>query len=356
MDLYTAIAVITLMLLAVSVIDIRSSRVAGRAMKRNGTWTCVLIGLAQIFEWVGVRINGVSSSPILLHELVKMAEFCVSPLIGVMAAASYGHVRHAKLIAALSVLHLAFEAAALPFGWVIRVDAANVYHRGFLYPIYIILCSLSVLFCVVNSVQTDLKYYARSSLLLYATLAFLIAGIGMQIADSHVRTDYLCAAASSYFLFNHRRRMIFQLDGLTRLLSRRCYEKDIEKIISPSVILLMDVNNFKKLNDTCGHAAGDRYLKEIAEIIHNVYGRFGSCYRYGGDEFCVIMTKSTERAEERLRLFDEMLEKRRKSDERFPGVSVGYARYDRNSESVQNVLREADESMYRTKSENKESM
>ena len=57
------------------------------------------------------------------------------------------------------------------------------------------------------------------------------------------------------------------MDGLTHLLNRRCFEKDIEKIKPPTRLLLLDVDDFKGLNDAHGHMFGDECLKEIARCF-----------------------------------------------------------------------------------------
>lgn len=353
MDLYTAIVLITITMLAVSVVDILSNRIINRDMRRNSVFTCLLIALAVFFEWVAVKTNGADISWSTVHKLAKLAEFCLSPLIGVMATASYGKIRRPKLIAALSAVHVLFEIIALHYGLVIRIDEANIYHRGKLYPVYIVIFSVSIIFCIVSAIRSELEHYSRPSWTMSATLAFLILGIGIQMIHSELRVDYLCVAISNYFLYNQRCKMILQLDGLTHLLNRRRYEKDLDKVNPPAVILLMDINNFKKLNDSYGHAAGDHYLQEVAGLIHSVYGKYGTCYRYGGDEFCVIMTRRTDDAEKCITLFQEQIREKQLSDKHFPGVSVGYARYSGESQHIRAVLAEADEMMYKVKKQQK---
>ncbi|HBJ18850.1 MAG TPA: hypothetical protein DDY70_03800 [Clostridiales bacterium] len=353
MDLYTAVVLITAAMLAVAVIDIQSNRVIGAHMKRNSTITCILIALSAFFEWVSVMTNGAALTLIPVHKAAKLLEFCIAPLIGVMATASYSKIRRPLLIAVLSVCHMLFETIALPFGLVISIGEDNIYHRGPLYPLYILIFSLSVIFCVVSMVRSELRHYLRPSLVLSAILALLILGVGIQMVYSDVRVDYLCVAVCNYFLYNHRCKIILQLDGLTYLLNRRCFEKDLEKVTPPAVFLLMDINDFKGLNDTFGHAAGDYYLKEIAEMLRSVYGRSGTCYRYGGDEFCVILKKNTDRVKEFNAAMERKVRTRQAADGKFPGVSIGYARYDSRNLRIAEMLKNADEMMYQIKKENK---
>ena len=350
MDLYTAISLIALMLLAVSALAINSSHTINRRMRRNGLLTCLLIGFALVFEWIGVKSGGMTGALwITVHKLAKWAEFCIAPLIGVMATASYGRIRRPKLIAALNVVHILFESVALHFGLIIRIGSDNVYHRGALYPIYILVFSLSILFCIVSVWRSELFLYAVPSTLSVAILFFLAAGICLQLFDSAIRTDYLCVAISNFLLFYARGNLILQMDGLTGIFNRRCLEKDLDAVKTPAAVLLLDIDNFKELNDTYGHAAGDDCLRETAAALRTVFRRSGLCYRYGGDEFCVIMKKHPEAAEERIAAFRKLIAQKQKADSRFPGVSVGYARRESRCENIREVLRQADEMMYGVK-------
>lgn len=352
MDLYTAISLISLMLLAVSALAISSSHIINRRMRRNGLLTCLLIAFALVFEWVGVKSGGMTEPLwITVHKLAKWAEFCIAPLIGVMATASYGRVRRPKLFAALSVVHILFESVALHFGLVIRVDSQNVYHRGVLYPMYVLVFSLSILFCIVSVLKTELSLYVVPSPLSVAILVFLVTGIGMQILDSSLRVDYLCVTISNFLLFYDRCKLILQMDGLTGIFSRRSLEKDLETVRAPAAVLLLDIDNFKELNDTYGHAAGDDCLRETAALLRTAFWKTGFCYRYGGDEFCVIMKKHPGAVTERIAAFERLVAQKQASDSRFPGVSVGYALLEGENRDIREVLKQADEMMYSAKKE-----
>lgn len=348
MDLYTAVSLIALMLLVVSALAIHSSHTINHRMRRNGLWTCLLIGLALVFEWAGIKIGEAGPSWIVVHKLAKWAEFCTAPLIGVMATASYGKIKHPKLIAALSVAHILFETVALHFGLVIRVDSANVYHRGILYPIYVVVFSLSAFFCITSVLRTELRQYGAPSSFSLAILAFLVLGVCLQLFDPALRTDYLCVAISNFLLYHDRCKLILQMDGLTGLFNRRCFEKDFEALKAPAVVLLLDIDDFKNLNDTFGHAVGDDYLRETASLLRTAFGRGNSCYRYGGDEFCVLMKKRPETAGDCIAAYEKMIAQKQAADSRFPGVSVGYAVMEKGKD-IRKALKEADEMMYSAK-------
>jgi len=85
-------------------------------------------------------------------------------------------------------------------------------------------------------------------------------------------------------------------DALTGLLNRRALEQALTRVVAefnaggPGACLLMiDVDFFKQLNDTLGHAAGDQLLKEIAQIIRSTIREEDLAFRCGGDEFVVLL-------------------------------------------------------------------
>lgn len=350
MDLYSAIALITAALLVVTVVDVCHNRLADHSTTVKCIVVCISIGLALLCEWACVRLNGAPSALIGLHRAVKTAEFCLAPVTGVLAAHAYSRIKRSiAIVSAIVALHAAFQIAACHSGLVLYIDEANVYHRGKLYWIYIVVFSLSVAYCLGCVVLDEVRYQMRPDAALMATVLFLAIGLAIQALDSDLRVDYLCIAIANLQLYNHRCRLYSRMDGLTMLLNRVRYEKDLERTKPPAVVINMDVNGFKLVNDTCGHTAGDRYLRQIAEAVRRVYGRYGYCYRPGGDEFCVILTESLSNVERLNENFAAAIDKLRQQDPQTPDVSVGYAYYDGEG-TLHDAIEAADAMMYRNKS------
>ncbi len=119
-------------------------------------------------------------------------------------------------------------------------------------------------------------------------LILLVTITGMVVRfRSEVRTaeQSVELAKSNDMLFYNTRH-----DGLTGLRNRKALEEDVPKMTGKSVIAYMiDINYFKEVNDTYGHAAGDAVLKETSGWIKKSF-EGARCYRYGGDEFLVLST------------------------------------------------------------------
>lgn len=117
-----------------------------------------------------------------------------------------------------------------------------------------------------------------------------------------------------------------------------------------SVLIVLDVDNFKQVNDHYGHLQGDVCLAKIAVCIKKTYASFGYCYRIGGDEFCVLL-KNGEKEEECRKELLRRLEEQRKKLTYLPTVSYGSAIF--SGEDIVEVKDRADREMYKYKKERK---
>lgn len=94
-------------------------------------------------------------------------------------------------------------------------------------------------------------------------------------------------------------------------------------------------------------------MKLVGKAILDVYGDNGSCYRIGGDEFCVILKRGLNQIESLNAQLTNILSLKRKSDIRLPFVSVGYALFDSKITDMESCIEEADKMMYEWKYKNK---
>lgn len=152
------------------------------------------------------------------------------------------------------------------------------------------------------------------------------------------------------------------VDGLTGLASKRHFLKQLEAEIAvarrsqevPSLIMI-DVDHFKKVNDTHGHVAGDRILKGVAEILlRSVRRSDGSAYRYGGEEMAILLPRtSLERAAEVAERLRSAIEDRKfpidKKKSLHVTASFGVARFSLSMEDATEMVQAADEALYRAK-------
>ncbi|PYI56485.1 GGDEF domain-containing protein [Paenibacillus flagellatus] len=139
-------------------------------------------------------------------------------------------------------------------------------------------------------------------------------------------------------------------DGLTGLYNRRYLLSRAGQFIRhgyPVSVLFSDIDNFKKLNDTLGHQAGDEALKTVAGIMIEESEEIGIAGRFGGEEMVVLVTDSSVDMAE----FAEKVRARVEADAGVT-VSVGYSK-SRKGITAEQLIAQADQAMYAAKTTGK---
>lgn len=348
-DLYTAIVCITVFTLAINIAEVTGNRLVSKKNKFEIIGICLLIGIAAVCEWTGTKTNGADPSLIWLHKAAKLVEFCSVPAIGISAAVAYGKVNRIKWAYAFVLCHTVFEILAMLNGWVFSIDSGNIYHRESLYWLYIVFASASIIYCFVCMVIGYRRYQAGFNSVMALVLCFLVFGVGIQIIYSDIRVDFMCAAIGNLLLYINRASVVNQVDKITRLLNRRCFERSGENIKSNMCVMIFDIDKFKSINDTYGHSAGDACLKDTANAVYSIYGKYGHCYRIGGDELCAIIRRDSDKLKKlNDRLHREAEQLKSRYGEAF-GISMGYSYCDGKKTTFGEALKKADEMMYKNK-------
>ena len=149
-------------------------------------------------------------------------------------------------------------------------------------------------------------------------------------------------------------------DALTNLPNRRCGEERLKEAIKRAsknndqmAILFVDLDNFKYINDTFGHAVGDEILKDIAWRIKNSIREEDVVSRYGGDEFIVILDKVFEQDHVKQvvdRLRDAFSNAFKIEDKEIKiTCSTGTALFPQDGRNIDILLKHADRGMYKAK-------
>lgn len=147
-------------------------------------------------------------------------------------------------------------------------------------------------------------------------------------------------------------------DNLTGLLNPRSYKEkteELKKKKAPYCLIYMDLNDFKHVNDTYGHKAGDELLKIVSKRLANSIRDKDNAYRVGGDEFVVVTEGSYNK-----NFIDNIILRIRENVARDVvigggktklkvSISCGYARYPEDGKSFEEVAQKADDAMYYNK-------
>lgn len=145
-------------------------------------------------------------------------------------------------------------------------------------------------------------------------------------------------------------------DQLTGCLTKTAFENRIKKImeegVDSGVLLVMDVDHFKSINDTYGHIYGDMVLHIVGENIRGLFQETALCGRFGGDEFVIFVSENYNKKNftEQLSRLVEQIHGIRTPDQKIKVTSsMGLARYPDNGRQYKELFENADAALYTAK-------
>jgi len=229
---------------------------------------------------------------------------------------------------------------------------------------YVILSFLPMLYWVATTIRGLVRGFSlqnRSNLRTYLIVAcytpgVLIAG-GAQVFFA-LTTPIFCFWCTFIILFVylHLQNQLISTDSLTMLNNRNRLHHYLHQLrdVKESFVIMVDVNHFKQINDTYGHAEGDRALVLVSQALKKVCERLNYSMflcRYGGDEF--LMIAQTEVPDEVVRqiksCLQEEVSKHNHTRSYTLEASVGIAHWDGHLESFKESMINADKRMYEDK-------
>ena len=269
-----------------------------------------------IIDCIFALLEGRAADGLVLY-LIKSAELIINPILAFLIFDLFydkNKSRNDKSIARMRIIMIsvivvngALLLAAI-FGLnVFFIDKNNFYHRGPLMLIYVVL-----LFFIILALLYSMHLFARDTqstmrVTLLAFTAILILGVILRSVFSRYNYDFLCMSVSMPFLLIYYSHVIARIDPLTKLLNRQVYQRILKRIDYTTIVIMIDANDFKHINDTHGHPRGDKVLRLLARVIQKTYSEYAYCFRLGGDEFCAILKPN---------VFEELLAKTPDGDDR----------------------------------------
>ncbi|HEY5467168.1 MAG TPA: diguanylate cyclase [Clostridia bacterium] len=250
------------------------------------------------------------------------------------------------------------------FGWFYTIDADNIYHRG---PLFYIPASITVamivatfVFVVIKRKDIEKRYFF--SMVFFPVLPF--ACVLLQIQFYGVSLMLNSVTLSLLILFFSMQHRSMNTDYLTGVYNRKKLEMVMKEKIGASTetktfsAIMIDLDNFKDINDSYGHDAGDYALEASVKLIKSCLRTVDFVARYGGDEFYIVLDISNRND------LEATVSRIKKSIERYNahdaesyqlGFSMGYAVYDCNSHmKVDEFQKQIDTLMYEDKQAKRE--
>jgi diguanylate cyclase (GGDEF)-like protein len=197
-----------------------------------------------------------------------------------------------------------------------------------------------------------------------ALSVFFPRGASRETMDANL--DLAAGVVRQAIEFNHHFESLTSIDALTGVYNRQFFDRqmpvEIERAMrsgSALSMLVLDLDDFKRVNDELGHKKGDEALVAVAEIIRKNLRKVDLAFRYGGEEIVILLPGTPEfeavHTAERLR---RVIQQHRgfrdvRGTPREITVSVGVAVYPDTAKSADQLFVQADEAMYRAKQRGK---
>jgi diguanylate cyclase (GGDEF)-like protein len=226
--------------------------------------------------------------------------------------------------------------------------------------------TVSVIAILINPYQTDLSgieftFSFASNYLILCAIAMMAEYVRKRAFDQELKTQTeLKTRIQEIEGLQAELELLAAIDSLTGLCNRRALDQALirelaraERKKHPVCLLMIDIDNFKMINDTYGHQSGDTILVEMGKTLKTNIRRSDVGCRWGGDEFIMLFPECN--IEDSLKRAGEIKEIFKEKTFNFSGksinmtLSIGLACYPDHGVSAEELIHAADHAMYRAK-------
>lgn len=348
MSFYSAIVLMTILAMIIMLIStVLNSTLAKKNMIYAITFLAFII-ICSLCEWLGVMLDGKNYLR-GIHILVKLIELSCAPFLGIFSIFVIKNTKTNivdKIVTLVLALNVLLEIISCFTGFIFYIDNDNFYHHGSCYFIYLLAFSFGILYFCLNIILLSKNKRKKYSIPNLLVVLFIGICVIIQLIDSSIKIDWLAIGIAAIMLLKFNGDRLNQTDGLTGLLNRLEYEQRVKNAYNKILIIYFDINKFKNINDQYGHLYGDECLIRVANCLKKAYGNYGYAYRFGGDEFCVILNKKFDIVTSLNTKFLDYINEEHNLDSRMPYVALGYTIFDPKTDDILEALERADKEMY----------
>lgn len=259
---------------------------------------------------------------------------CVFPIL---LAAQYSRERVFKLAFVINLIGI---LASVVMGYYVGCWDGNMIYAT-TYGISLAKDSVEVRASIMNGnyMMQLLAYFALPRMVIFSAISISVSYILKTAKLQYVRQNIIKMQAES--------------DALTGLENRTKYNQRVQNEypkLDSVYIAFIDVNFLKKMNDICGHEAGDSVLRRVANEMKRIIDERIHGYRLGGDEFAFVFCDYEEETARKIieKWEEEVAPLNRREDSVQCSLAVGGA-YSKKTFDIEDVMREADKNMYERK-------
>ena len=265
---------------------------------------------------------------------------------------------HMILFWVLSVIEMVLLIVNLFEPIVFEIDSSNTYHRGDYYILFVILGFVLVFYgytyyMIAKLRNPSLRYFPvmefLAPVLIGNIVQMKIYGISLLPISFALAFAAITIALQNECIYIDKLTGVYNRYELDKILKRRHYRRN-EKLIA----MMLDLNDFKSINDTYSHEEGDQALITFAKALMEVIGSEGLVIRFAGDEFILLIPvfKPVTIDDYKDRIHRKLDEYNESSGKPYKlSAAIGGRLFDPHTESTSGIVNEIDSMMYKDKSD-----
>lgn len=320
-----------------------------------------VVGIVEAFAWMVAMTGNATLRP--LHYLGNVLFFSFNLLPASLGLVYLDYITSVskekskkKLLLYLAPVYLntGFVILNVFFdGFLFRIDSANEYHRGIAAYIGNGFTFLFALVIVIGFFRNKQMITGRTTQVIFTLTLLPVTGVVLQMLFYGLSWGIPAYTLAVFITFLLMERNELQKDPLTLLNSRMQMESRLQfklKSSEPFTAIMIDINNFKGINDMYGHTVGDEVLKDVSKVLLSNANYEDFVCRFGGDEFFVILESTKDIGASFIKRIDQTLSHYSSNKPYIIALSYGLV-YVNNTDKyeAEDLIQLTDQFMYKDK-------
>lgn len=327
----------------------------------DACWAAMLSGMFPKIRFFAVLFNYTN------YILISLMGYGLFAFIAVSGKMSFFYsIRNRRLCfipVVVSVLLISIAYVTNPLFWINENNELNALYFPLMFAVPSLYLIAGFIFSVVYAFRSELREEKRRYLVI-GSVPFGVMAFGMiQVVALNAPTFCFGCTIMWLWFYIQNTKALISVDDLTHLNNRGQINRYLEQIRysedSRVIILMIDIDKFKGINDRYGHAEGDRALVIVSDALRQTCDQINASVflgRYGGDEFTIIIQnpKDEDHSERLITLLrNNLAEKQQENSLPYElDVSIGYDEVTDGNDSVYACMTRADEKLYIDKQRN----
>ena len=327
----------------------------------DACWAAMLSGMFPKIRFFAVLFNYTN------YILISLMGYGLFAFIAVSGKMSFfNSIRNRRLCfipVVVSVLFISIAYVTNPLFWINENNELNALYFPLMFAVPSLYLIVGFIFSVAYAFRSELREEKRRYLVI-GSVPFGVMAFGMiQVVALNAPTFCFGCTIMWLWFYIQNTKALISVDDLTHLNNRGQINRYLEQIRysedSRVIILMIDIDKFKGINDRYGHAEGDRALVIVSDALRQTCDQINASVflgRYGGDEFTIIIQnpKDEDHTERLITLLrNNLAEKQQENSLPYElDVSIGYDEVTDGNDSVYACMTRADEKLYIDKQRN----